>query len=186
MRQIGRRSLFPVLAGLLALTLAACGGGGGEEAEVQTTESGQKMVEAAGMTFEWSIDGDTIEMTVTSPEQGWVAVGFDPETIMKGANMILGYVEDGEVTVGDHYGDQLTNHSSDEELGGSDHVTVIDGSEDESGTTISFSIPLDSGDEYDKALEEGQTHTVMLAYGTEDNFTEQHPSDGRATVEVEL
>lgn len=186
MRKVGRLSVTISVALLLSVALVACGGGDGEEAEVTTSESGFSQVEAVGMTFEWMIDGDTIEIRVQSPEQGWVGVGFDPETIMRGANMIMGYVENGEATIADHYGNQLTNHTSDTELGGSDDVTLIEGSEDEDGTTLHFSMPLDSGDEYDKPLTEGETHTLMLAYGTEDNFTEQHPSDGRTTLEIDL
>lgn len=186
MKNFGRLSVTLTLFLLLSVLLVACGGGGGETVEVTTTDSGFKQATTTGMTLQWKIDGDTIEISVQSPEQGWVAVGFDPETIMRGANMVMGYVEDGEVSIADHYADQLTNHSKDTELGGQDNVTVIDGSEDENGTTIHFSMPLDSGDEYDKPLAEGETHKVMLAYGTSDNYTEQHSEDDRTTVELEL
>jgi len=189
---IKRSRTFVMVATVIlaaVVLLAGCGGGGGgsEEAEVETTDAGFNMIEKAGMTWQWKIEGGTMEVILESPEQGWLAVGFDPQTVMKGANMIMGYVDGGEVSIADHFADKLTDHSSDEELGGTSDVTLIEGSESEEGTRLHFEMPLDSGDsEYDTVLAEGETHKVMLAYGTEDNFTQQHPSDGRAVFEVEL
>ncbi len=181
-----KTGLVLAIVTVFALILTACGNGG-EETEVTSTDDGFKQVVANEMTFMWKIDGDSIEIVLRSPLQGWVSVGFDPQTIMKGANMVMGYVDsDGEVVARDHFADQLTSHSADTELGGTDNVTIIGGEENENGTVLHVSIPLDSGDEYDTVLAEGETHKVMLASSGADDFTTQHPDDKKVVFEVEL
>ena len=53
-------------------------------------------------------------------------------------------------------------------------------------TTISFSIPLDSGDPLDKPLVAGKKYTLLLAHGNDgsDNFGDYHGD--RGTVEITL
>jgi len=169
----------------IALVLAACGGGK-PEVEVTTNAQGFKQVEAIDMVLQWKISGSTIEIIVTAPGDGWVGVGFDPEEFMKGANFILGYVADGTTTIQDHYGNQLINHAHDSDLGGTDDVTVLGGSEDANGTMLHFSIPLDSGDQYDKPLSAGTKHKVLLAYGTTDDYGTQHAQTHRTSLELTL
>ncbi len=118
--------------------------------------------------FTWSTEGDLLEMSIAAPTTGWVAVGFEPEAAMKNADIIIGYIENGEIFLRDDFGDGYTSHSSDESLGGSDDVSIISGEEDAGITQISFSIPLGSDDEFDKFLESGGTFKVLLAYGSDD------------------
>ena len=105
---------------------------------------------------------------------------------MKGTNFILGYVEDGNPSIADHYGNGLTKHSADEELGGSSHVELMEASEDDGGTMLHFTIPLDSGDEYDKPLTPGESYEILLAYSSEDDFVTEHGDSERTKIEVEL
>ena len=187
MRKRLKSTTVVLFMALFVLALASCGGGGEKEAaEVETLDSGFKQVETMDMAFQWKVDGDTLEVILESPESGWVAAGFDPDSIMKGANFIIGYVQNGEPQVKDHWGNSPIKHSDDEELGGSNDVTVIEGSEDENGTMLHFSIPLDSGDEYDKPLTAGETYKVLLAYSPSDDFVTQHSEDSRGSVEIEL
>lgn len=180
------RSVLAATAILAAgLVFVACGGGE-PEIEVTTNSQGYKQIETIDMNFQWKISGSSIEMIVFAPADGWVGVGFDPQEFMKGANFVLGYVADGAAAIEDHYGNQLINHAKDTELGGTDDVTLISGVENSSGTTLRFSIPLDSGDEYDKPLTAGSTHKVVLAYGLADDFTTAHSETTRTTVELEL
>lgn len=107
---------------------------------------------------------------------------------MKGADYVIGYVADGEGFVEDHYGHQVVGHELDTVLGGTDDVTLIAVSESaEDGTMLHFSIPLDSGDEYDKTLVEGQTHKIQLAYHvSNDDFVSRHSENARIEIAVEL
>lgn len=171
----------------VVFVLAGCGPRKGPGVAVTTAADGYKEVTQIGMTLKWKIQGDALDIIVQSPEKGWVGVGFDPQTLMKGADIVLGYVgADGKVAIQDAYADQLTSHKSDVDLGGTDNVTVIGGEETASGTTLHYSIPLNSGDKFDKVLTAGSKHKVMLAYGTTDDFAGVHAKEHRVVFEVEL
>ena len=172
------------LFSILATALVACGGK--ESIEVTTTSDGFRQVKVIDSTLQWKIQGATLEVKVTAPARGWVGVGFDPDSIMKGANFIIGYVEAGVGRIEDHYGNKLTEHLSDVELGGTENATLISATESASSTTLHFSIPLDSGDEFDKPLVGGQTYKILLAYHDSDDFVSEHSGDARIGFDVEL
>jgi hypothetical protein len=120
-----------------------------------------------------------LTVSMVAPTTGWVAVGFDPTAAMKDANLIIGYVtagDDGELFIRDDWGNGHTSHVADVDEGGSSDVTNAEGSEVDGITTVSFSIPLDSGDEFDVPLNTGEEHKVLFAYGHDnaDDFTSYH------------
>ena len=51
------------------------------------------------MTFSWTLNEDTIDIQISAKTTGWVGIGFNPETSMLGANIILGYVKKGKVKI---------------------------------------------------------------------------------------
>jgi hypothetical protein len=179
------------VGGLIALgvvvALAACAPRKGPSVTVTTAADGYKEVTQIEMTLKWKVQGDALDVIVQSPGKGWIGVGFDPETLMKGSDIILGFVDaSGQVSIQDAYGDQLTSHKPDEVLGGTNNVTLVGGEETATGTTIHFTIPLNSGDKYDKVLAGGTTHKVMLAYGDADDFVGIHAKGHRKVFELEL
>jgi len=132
-------------------------------------------MKGAGVTFSWKVDGDTLHGKMSAKTKGWVAVGFNPVEQMQGGNYILGYVDGSDVEVVGHFGTRKINHDLDEELGGTSDVTVVGGSEKGGTTTIEFTIPLNSGDEYDTVLEADGETTVVLAHGPpRDSFKARH------------
>lgn len=132
-------------------------------------------VKAKEMTFAWTADGDKLAVKVAAPTESWVGIGFNPTEEMKDANIIIGYVKDGEVKIVDEYGDRETSHSSDTKLGGSDDVTIVGGSEEGGVTTIEFVIPLNSGDKSDNVIDVNSDTKVILAYGSgRDSFRPRH------------
>lgn len=78
----------------------------------------QHTLEVKNMQFSWTIEGDQIHVRLSAKTTGWVAIGFDPEKAMQGANIIIGAVKKGKVKIEDHYADRKRGHSSDEKLGG--------------------------------------------------------------------
>lgn len=150
----------------------------------QETEAsgGEKTVEAGEFTLSWSVENENAVFTLKAPTEGWVAVGFHPERMMKDANLIIGYVENGTASVRDDFGDWYTSHSSDRSQGGSDDVTNVSGTENAGSTTISFTLPLDSGDQYDQPLVPGEKVDIIFAYGSSDDFTSLHESTEKTTV----
>jgi hypothetical protein len=167
------RILIPLLVLCTAATVWA---GGSVELSPEEAEDGFTKVEAQDIELRWRVDGQEIDFVVSAPTTGWVAIGFDPSTAMKDAQMIYGFVRNGAVTVRDQYGDGPFSHKSDTELGGSSDIISSGGSEENGRTTIRFTIPIDSGDAYDVPLTPGEEHKVLLAYGPdgEDNFTAKH------------
>ncbi|CCK79687.1 MULTISPECIES: DOMON domain-containing protein [Desulfobacula] len=136
----------------------------------------QHTLEVKDMQFSWTIEGEQIHVQMSAKTTGWVAVGFDPEKAMQGANIIIGAVKEGKFKVEDHYGNRKRGHKSDEEMGGKNDVLNPAGSEADGITTISFSLPLDTGDAYDKPIKQEGTTKVMLAYGAgKDSFRNRHP-----------
>ena len=186
MKTILRFALLLSLAAVLAL--AGCQKRAPQSAApaaAAPAAPGFKQASAAGVTMEWKISGPNIEIRLRAQTTGWVAVGFDPSSLMKGANFIIGYVKDGKAAVADHFGNQLTNHAADATLGGKDDVTGVSGKEENGVTEISFRIPLASGDQYDKPLGAGK-HVVLLAHGDGDDFETPHQANARAKISVEL
>ena len=60
--------------------------------------------DASKLVFEWSIVGDRLIGAVSSPDTGWVAVGFGGEgPLMYGADIVIGYVDARGAHVEDHY-----------------------------------------------------------------------------------
>jgi len=151
-----------IIAGLLA---APAGAQGWQELTV------------GSFTLRWAtMPGDSLAVELSAPTTGWVAVGFDPDSIMLGANIIIGYVSSGTPTLRDDYGWQLTSHRDDLLLGGTRNVTVDDGTESAGTTEIMFTIPLNSGDSYDKVLVPGGSYPIILSMGPNgsDDFSIQH------------
>ncbi|MBN1434754.1 hypothetical protein JW921_08345 [Candidatus Fermentibacterales bacterium] len=167
----------------LLVALFACSG---EEASGQQGQDAAPGPAAgAGLRFEEdgflaeieAVGDSVLSVRLSAPTTGWVAVGFDPTAMMKDADLVIGYVTpEGELFLRDDFGTSVTGHSPDTGLGGTSDFFGADGSEREGITSISFLIPMDSGDPYDRPLSAGATHTVLLAYGREgaDDFTSHH------------
>lgn len=143
-----------------------------------------KSVDEGNFHLEWMADGSSLNIVVSAPTEGWVAVGFDPTNKMKDANILIGYVESGKAVVEDHYGNTQFSHRSDLDFGGSRDVSEVSGQESSGTTELSFTIPLNSGDQYDRPLVVGETHKVILAYGKRDNLSSKHKE--RTSVEITL
>jgi hypothetical protein len=138
---------------------------------------GWQEIDFQGFNLKWATTGaNSLSVELTGPTTGWVAIGFDPDSIMLGANIIIGYVSSGTTYIRDDYGWQTFSHRADTLLGGTQDVVIDGGSEAGGLTEIRFTIPLSSGDQYDKPLIAGTTYTILLARGPNgvDDFTTQH------------
>jgi hypothetical protein len=145
-------------------------------------------VEAAGVVFHWANDDENLYAAMAAETGGWVAVGFDPEMRMQGANYVVGYVKDGEAFIQDMFGVKpagLGSHPADVELGGSDDVLEYGGQEEGGRTVIEFKIPLDSGDPYDKPLSPGERYDLITAMGSGDDFDSLHIARGYGEITID-
>jgi len=163
-----------------ALVLAFCFGPLGASAASYDHE-----VKGKNISFAWKIDGTTLNGKISAKTDGWVAVGFNPSDKMKDANIVIGYVKNGRVTLDDQFGDKMTGHSADKDLGGTNDVTLVSGTEEGGMTTIEFTMPMDSGDKYDRVLTADADTTLLLAYGPDrDSLRPHHQWRGAKIVNL--
>ena len=143
-----------------------------------------QQIEKDGFLIAWRIVGTDIEFIVEQSTLGWVAIGFEPSRVMKDADIIIGYVDGSEVVIEDHFAHRLTAHRPDVDMGGSNNVTVISGSEEGGRTRLRFRRPLNTGDEYDTPLSRGQSVEVIFAWGRNraDNTSALHAGHGSVTI----
>jgi hypothetical protein len=132
----------------------------------------------------WASDEEYIYIGLKVKTTGWVAVGTQPGTTMKDADMVLGFVNDGKATVYDVYstGD-FGPHPPDTELGGTDDIIEFGGKEMDGYTTIEFKRLLDTGDKYDRPFSMG-TNQIIWSYGSSDQQTTKHVNRGIGEIDL--
>ena len=117
----------------------------------------------------WRNDAQTLYIALKGQTRGWVALGFEPSEWMKDADMILGAVNDGNVTVQDQYSaGNYGPHLPDTTLGGTDDILEYGGREEGGYTTVEFKRRMNTGDSYDKAFAPGQTVKIIWAMADSD------------------
>ncbi len=133
----------------------------------------------------WAVERNALRVGVVSPGTGWVAVGFDPTSMMDKANIIVGAVVNGSIVARDDVGTGPFSHDADTSRGGQDNLLAAAGREADGMTTFEFAIPLNSGDAADRPLTVGQTVKVIVAYhATSDALGDRHSR--RASGEIVL
>lgn len=141
---------------------------------------------ASKLVFEWSIVGDRLIGAVSTPDSGWVAVGFGGEgPLMYGADIVIGYVDAHGAHVEDHYANTPVSHLPDTALGGHDDIIASAGLVTRAGTTIEFERPLAAHDTTDHAIAAGQTHVIMASSGAAD-FVSYHAGGRKAVALLDL
>lgn len=141
---------------------------------------------AAGVTFNYRITPDlqNLDCQMIAQTTGWVGVGFSPTNGMQNANFVIGYHQNGNTFIRDDWGTSPSTHASDVSLGGTNNIISSLSSEIAGLTQINFTIPLNSGDNYDRVLVAGNSYTIILARGQNgtDNFTGSHSAAGSAQI----
>lgn len=123
----------------------------------------------------WRNDNEYLYMALKGKTTGWVAIGFEPTDKMKDADMVFGWVQDGNTVVIDAYSTGTYGpHPPDEQLGGTNDILEFAGREENGYTIIEFKRKLNTGDKYDKAFTPGQEINFIFALANEDNFTTKH------------
>ena len=133
----------------------------------------------------WKVYGETIQYGIEAQTTGWVSLGFDPEDVMEGADMIFGWVTTGgEVKALDCYSEGIFGpHPPDTELGGSGDILKWGGSEKQGKTIFEFERNLSVTDEYDKSIPTEGDFTIIWAAGATDDFTSKHTMVGEFQVD---
>ncbi len=130
----------------------------------------------------WANDSEFIYAAMKAKTEGWVALAIQPGSRMKDADMIFGFVKDGEVTVFDLFstGD-FGPHPPDTELGGTFDIIDFGGKEADGYTIIEFKRALETGDQHDNRLAIGKNR-IIWAYGAADALAPKHTSRGYGEI----
>ncbi len=144
------------------------------QAEQIPQKTAFKSVTNDSVIFSWQVEGTMLHIRLTTPFAGWVAVGFNPSWVMKGADILIAWRDGDQVRVEDHFGNTPFSHVADESLGGKNNVTDAWGTFTNNVQTIAFSLPLRSGDKYDQELQEGKKVKVLLACRRDNNIRKKH------------
>lgn len=144
------------------------------------------MTTIAGVDVHWTNDEHRLRVGLVAPGTGFVAIGFDPERQMEGANYIIASMHEGELTIRDDFGHELLAHIDDTARGGQDNIIAAAGNEWPDQTVIEFIIPLDSGDPMDKPLLPGHQYTILVAYHSMlDDFANRHTRRGSGLMQLD-
>jgi hypothetical protein len=145
----------------------------------ETPAAAPKTVTAGKFTMTYTIEGTNLVASVTAPVTGWIAVGFNPSKMMKDANINIGYADGATSVVQDQFGSGMFSHKPDSALGGKNDLTSASCIEKDGTTTLSFTIPLDSGDKNDTKLVPGQKVKLIFAASTKDDISKKHSITGK-------
>ena len=135
-------------------------------------------------TIYWSNDNGYVYIGIKARTAGWVAVGFGAETFMKNADIIMGSVTGGKLTIADMFSTgEFGPHPPDTQLGGTDDILASGGKVDNGYTTVEFKRKLDTGDKFDKPLVKG-INKIIWAYSGEPVLTVKHSLRGAGEIEL--
>lgn len=143
-----------------------------------------KSVTKSGMKFQWKVQGDRLRCIVSSPNRGWIAIGFNTTDRLTGTNLIMGYHQGKEGRISDRYILRPGVHKSIIDLG--EKSILLNPKVETTGDKkkMSFSIPLKPKGKYHTQLNEGNIYYILLAYSQENDL--DHHSLMRTSVKIKL
>ena len=144
--------------------------------------------EQIGMDVHWTMTETELYVGISAPATGWVAFGVrdgvpeeSAENVMEGVDFYIGYLQDGELFMRDDFANTPFTHVADTELGGNDDVIEAAGSEADGVTTIEFKRAIDTSDDFDNPIAQGEAE-VYLAYSNADDFISIHTERLEAVI----
>ena len=141
-------------------------------------------VEKNGMIVSWQMLENDIQITMTAPTDGWVAIGLNPKNQLAGSSFMMGRVVDGKGEVVDFYTIKPGDVHPVEKLGGKTAVGQVKGAEYNGNTSITFNLDANPGGDFHHKLSAGSTFFMHIAYSQDDDFA--HHSMMRTVVEIRL
>ncbi len=133
----------------------------------------------------WSNDSEFVYIAIKAETEGFVAVAVQPGKTMNSADMILGWVQEGQTVIVDAYSTgNFGPHPPDTELGGTDDIIEYGGMEENGFTVIEFKRALKTEDQYDNELVKG-TNQVIWSYSINDDPEIKHKFRGYGEIIID-
>jgi len=135
----------------------------------------------------WEFQDDKVFMAIVAKTPGWVAIGFEPSTVMANSDMIFGLVgEPGNVQAVDAWSSGMFGpHPPDVNQGGASSILSFAGTRTGDMVVFEFSRLLNTGDKFDKVIPVSGNFKVIWAYGPNLQFTAKHSKAGSAVLKME-
>lgn len=137
-----------------------------------------------GLEVSWEHLSARTHFSVKAPTQGWIAIGFNKKSDLKGTFLIMCRIVDSVVEVEPHYILGPGDYKPVADLNQRVAVRDISGVQDEKTSKIQFSIPSEVSGNYSCSFLAGDTYHMLLAYSLSPEF--QHHSIMRTSVLVVL
>jgi DOMON domain len=147
------------------------------------TASPARSVEHAGVRLEWVIRDAQLHGCMQAVTRGWVTVGFNTQSGLGGARLVMGRMMDGRAQAQVHIA-KPPQHIHRLTQDGKERVSHVSGSLSLGVTRICFSMPLAASDAEDVNLIAGRDTHVIMAWSNSSDF--QHHSTQRGAVQVVL
>jgi len=128
----------------------------------------------------WSLGTSSVSIGIDAESPGWVAIGFDPVTIMDKADMIFCSVgKDGATKTMDAFSTGVFGpHPSDLALGGKNDLRRTAGKRSGDRIVFEFVRRLDTNDKFDKPVPVSGDLKLIWACGESDDFESHHIKAG--------
>ncbi len=134
----------------------------------------------------WSLSANSVSMGIDAESPGWVAIGFDPVTIMDKADMIFCSVgKDGRVKTMDAFSTGVFGpHPDDVALGGKNDLRRTAGRRSGERIVFEFVRRLDTKDKFDKPIPASGGLKLIWACGESDDFESHHIKAGSEILDL--
>lgn len=135
----------------------------------------------------WEFEGNRVFMAIVAKTPGWVAIGFNPSTVMANADMVFGIVgNQGNAQTSDEWSSGIFGpHAPDVNQGGKSDILSFAGTRTGDTVVFEFSRLLDTGDKFDKAIPISGRFKIIWAYGPSLQLSAKHTKAGSATIQME-
>jgi len=132
----------------------------------------------------WLNDEQYVYIAMKAKTSGWVSMAIQPGSKMKDADVVIGFIEDGEATLYDFFSTgNYGPHSPDTQLGGTDNIIEFGGKEEGGFTIMEFKRALNTGDNYDIPLASG-VNKIIWAYSSTDSLKTKHSKRGYGEINL--
>lgn len=177
--------LFVTLA-MLAMTPSPSSAQPVQDGVIDDGEYDHRLSTAGGdMEIHWTVANGTVSFGLKGRTTGWVAIGLEPTTIMKDADMYFGWSSGGNARAEDAWSTgNFGPHPRDTDQGGSFDIDGYDVGEASGWTTFEFRRALDTGDGKDRKVPASGKLDIIWATGANDNWNQQHTRRGSATIDT--
>lgn len=143
-----------------------------------------KSHQMAAMEITWHFDEENFCCEITSPADGWIAIGLNEDREFVKSNLIMAALRDGKTVVEDQYISALGVHPKVDVLGGKSHITRAEVISIGGQSKLKLEMKAVPEDALHYRLQPNKRIYLTLAYSTHKDFN--HHSTQRQSAWINL